>query len=245
MIFFDFTYSEGAIYKFSFYLVSIFVLFRILKYVVPLIFLRGDNRKILTKYLPIIEFLIWLFFIFWTIQYFFLHNQLFGIGLFALFIALSIWGTWFVFRDYIFGLIFKNNRKIVENQSIKIGEYEGTVRKLSFRNLVLECRSGKLLQIPYTKIINEVVLLSDEAEMVSSHSFVMQVLVKKDLDDFIQTLKTQIVNLPWSSIKKIPKIYPMDSINGLITLEITVYALEKSFFFRIENYLRETYEKKI
>ncbi len=57
----------------------------------------------------------------------------------------------------------------------------------------------------------------------------------------IESIKIDILNLPWVSVKKIPVIKPVNETDLNFILEITVYALEKEYFVKIENYIKEKY----
>ena len=48
--------------------------------------------------------------------------------------------------------------------------------------------------------------------------------------------------LPWSSLKKAPILQVVAENSNDITIEITVYPIDKKYFFRIEQAVKEEFE---
>ena len=77
--------------------------------------------------------------------------------------------------------------------------------------------------------------------MITGHLFKLEIPKREELSQQIEKIKMTVLELPWSSIKKEPLIIPVGENEKSYILELTIYAIDKKFFFEIENYLRENY----
>ncbi len=243
MTFFDIEFSNIAVYKFIFIGLILFFVFRLLKFFIPFFFKRKENRKIFYKYLPLIELLAWILYLTWAIQFFTKNNQLFAIGLFVILTVTAIWSSWFILKDYISGIVFKTSGKFSLYETIKINDFSGEIISFKPRTLELETENGKSLFIPYSKLLKEIITKADKAEMISSHSFTVNVKKKDTLNSLTERIRKEILFLPWSSIKKEPQIKPISEDNLHYVFRVTVYSLEKKYFYQIESRVKEQFEK--
>ena len=234
-------FSKFAIYIFLFFCLVLFFTFRLINYVLPLIPFRRGIKKPVLKYLPVFELLVWLLFLIWAVQFFIKYHYWYAIGLFVIIFIILIWVSWFVLKDIIAGIIFRTSENFSVNESIVLKGYSGKIVKFKSRSLELETDSGEHINIPYNIVLSEVVSKSNPAEMIKGHTFKINLSKKSALLQSIENIKTDILNLPWISVKKVPSIKTVDETNEEFVLEITVYSLEKEYFVKIENFIKEKY----
>ncbi len=230
------------IIKYFIVAVVLFLFFNFLRFLIPVIIKRNNNKKILLKYLPITELSFWLLFFIWVFQSFLSINQYFAIGILVVLISSLVWSSWYIFRDYIAGIMIKTDSEINIKETITISEITGRVVKFQFRTLKIETESGQIVNIPYTHILNEKVIKSDRTDTISGYTFELIVKKNDELRIIINKIEKTIMHLPWSSLKKNPVIKPIMENEKTYTLELTVYSLKKNFFYNIENYLKSNYQ---
>lgn len=216
--------------------------FRFVKFLVPIILKRNNNRKILSKYLPITELIFWLLFLIWIFQSFVETNKYFAIGFFAVLISSSIWASWYIFSDYIAGIMLKTDSDINKKETVTVSGITGTIIKFQYRTLKIETESGQIVNIPYKQLLKEKIIKSDRIDTISGYTFELKVKKNEELKIITDKLRKTILHLPWTSLQKDPVIKPITENNETYTMELTVYALKKKFFYNIENYLKSNYK---
>lgn len=234
-------FSHFAVYLFLFLAIILFSFFRILDRVIPILPTKKENKRVLSRNLPALEIFAWGFFIVWTIQYFWNNNQMFSVGLFFVLILLLLWVSWFALKDFIAGAVFRANASFKLHDTVKIDDYTGTIVGFQSRSIVIETSSGENIHYPYSKILGKIIIKSIPAEMIRNKTIFLTISNDKSLIDTISNIRTDIMNLPWSSIKKEPQIKPIAENNDSFELEIVIFALETEYFFKIESYLKENY----
>jgi hypothetical protein len=58
-----------------------------------------------------------------------------------------------------------------------------------------------------------------------------------------KTLRFEILNLPWSSVKNEPKIKLINEGDEFMEFELSVYSMNKEYFNIIENTIKKKYGK--
>jgi len=235
--------SRFTIYALLFLAVILFFVFRVINYFIKVIPIRKNVRKPIIKYLPVFELFVWLLFSIWAVKFFLQTHYLYSLGLLVIILIIILWISWFALKDIIAGIVFKTSEKFSVNESIKIKNYEGKIAKLKSRSLEIETETGETINIPYSIVISEIITKSNPAETILNYSFSLNISKKLPLYNTIENLKAEVLNLPWSSIKKEPVIKLTGENDSHFFLEITAYSLEKEYFSKIENYLKEKYSK--
>jgi len=237
----DIEFSRFAVYLFLFLAVVLFLFFRIPGKVVPLLPIKKEMKRSLTRYLPALEIFSWGFFFIWTIQYFWKNNQMYSVGLFFILILLMLWVSWYSLKDFIAGAVFRANSSFKIQDTIQIEQYVGKIVDFQSRNIVVETDSGETIHYPYSKLLGKVIIKSIPAEMIRNKTIFLNISKDSSLIETITNIRSDILNLPWSSIKKEPQIKPIGENNDSFELEIVIFALETEYFYKIESYLKENY----
>jgi len=119
--------SSADAYSFLILGLFIFLLFRGFNKITSLFPLKAERQKLLTKYLPSVELLTWVFFIIGGIQHFWIENQLYSIGLLLILTVITLFILWFAFKDFVAGAIFKSNTSFSLNETINVLDYSGKI----------------------------------------------------------------------------------------------------------------------
>lgn len=239
----DLEFSGLAIYTYLFIGIVLLLFFRVLNFFIPVITTRKEYKDKLNKYLPFIELCAWLLFFVYGVQFFLKTNMLYALALFIILLVHIGWLSWFALKDIIAGIVFKTKGRFSINETIKVREHSGKIVKFGFLEVEIETETGETIHLPYSMVIGEVLIKSNPAEMIISHTFRLETTKSKPLIKIIDEVRITILHLPWISFKKDPQVKPVGEDKDSYTLEITVYTPEKEYFFKIENYLKEQFGK--
>lgn len=237
------TFSNTAIYGFLGIGILLFATFRILHKMLVLIPGSRNRRQRIKTLMPIIEIITWAMFLIWQMNHFWKVNQLYAIALFIVLFTMVLWVVWFALRDFIAGAIFRMTKGFTLNETISVKGYSGRIAQFGTRNMVLETEHDETIYIPYSQLSGEVITRAHPAERIISHTFTLHIISTLPIDTLMDNIKNDIINLPWSSIKKTPQIRVTSREHNNIALEVVVYSINRQFIHRMEYQIRAQYEK--
>lgn len=223
--------------------IVIFVLFKFLNFILPVWAKSQKSKKVVFRFLPIIQLLVWTIYFVLAINHIWVSNLFFGIGFFLIFMVLAVWVSWYAFRDFIAGTIFKFNNHFNNNESIRYGDIHGRVIKQGARYIILENEHGEQTYIPYSKLTGEVIIKTHPAENILHHRFRIDLPNYLDADHTMTEIKNSIMKLPWVSIKKEPNVKIIQMDDQLTTFEITIFSPDQRYFYLIEENIRNKFEE--
>jgi len=234
-------FSNIALYTFLLLTIGLFFMFRLLNWLLPVLIFKKGKRKYAWRYIAIVELLIWTGFLIWSVNFLAGNNQLYATGLFVILFVFTFWAAWIGLKDFIAGAIFKINQNLNLNDTIQIGEYSGKVIKFTSNNLVLETESGELIYLPYGSLFGKTLVKSHPAETILNYTFRFEIPREAEIQKTADKIYKDVINLPWSSLKKEPQIKPLgETITGFM-MEATVFSMEKEYFSEIEKIIKRRY----
>jgi hypothetical protein len=242
---FHIEFSNFALYTFLLLSVALFFLFRLLNWLLPILIFRKGKRKLAWRYTAIVELFVWTGFLIWSVNYLAHNNQLYAIGLFVILFIFTSWAVWIGLRDFIAGAIFKTNRNLNLNDTIKIDKYNGKVIKFTSNKLVMETESGEIIYIPYASLFGKTIIKSHPAETILNYTFRFEIPQDADIQQTTERINTDIINLPWSSLKKEPQIKPIGETEFGFMLEVTVFSMERDYFPEIERIVKRRFVREV
>lgn len=222
----------------------LFVVLRLAEKMIPFLIKNYQKKRNFKRYFAIVEIFIWVFFNVSLIQKFSDSNQIYSLGMFVLLMIVGFWMLWFYLKNVISGSVFKLNRKFEIGDTIQVNEYQGKIITMGNQRLELESETGEIIFIPYTQLADAVIIKLYHGEMVLSHSFTMSTDVDKKTADIQDDIRYEILSMPWASIKKAPQIDLIHKNKEHYVFEVVLYALEKKYFFNMEQGIKDKFEKK-
>lgn len=236
-----FEISNSALYTVILLAISMFFLFRLLTWLLPLLVLKKEKRKNAWRYTSLLELIVWMSFLIWSVNYLSHNSPMYAIGLFVLLFFFTFYTAWIALKDFVAGAFFKTNNQIKVNEIIKIGEYSGKVVKFKPSTLILETESGEAIYLPYSYFYGKVVVKSHPAQTILSHTFRFEIAKNSKLSQVIQNMYGDILNMPWTSLKKEPQIKALNETLTGQMLELTLFSIEKEYFLEMENLIKSKY----
>jgi hypothetical protein len=233
--------SISGVFLFMIYAVIILVGYRLVRFVLNLINLRNETRRLIRRNLPIAELFTWIFLLLWAMPMFWNKFPLYSYLMFALLLTLILISAWYMFRDLIAGIILKSNKNFTVNETISIGDHTGRIIRFESRYIILETLSGKNIHLPYSEMIGKMISKSNPVEKIISSKFYLEVSKDKNISELIVKLQEDILTLPWSSVKKSPQIKIKKEDVNCYQLELIIFSIEQSYLYRIEQFIKEKY----
>ena len=193
-----------------------------------------------------VELLAWTGWLFWVVRQLVHHPAVYAY--FTVGIAFLLMGllTWFLLRDVVAGIIFKLQHNLKLNQSVRVGRSDaptnrtGRLLRLGITALVLES-AGERVKIPYTQLINEAVARSEMSDVIEPFDFMLRVPTSQSKSQWIDTLRKQVLLLPWASAKRVPLVRWQSEEGQFHTFSLRVYSLNARHALLIEGHLRHIY----
>ncbi len=222
----------------------IFALFRLFRFLVQFIRLKPGQAELVNKYIPLIELLVWLLFFIWSVQYLFSRGYLITVLPFVVFLIVIFYLAWFILKDVVAGVIFKTSNHLRVNDHVVVAGVSGKVISVGLASLEIEDNSGRIVSIPFSKIVGNIILRNYPSQSLLSHNFIFT-LTKEQLEDgvfqVIEKIRTTILTLPWSSQKKEPRIILENETTESVMLNVTIYSLDETYFIKTEKFLEEKF----
>jgi hypothetical protein len=220
--------------------IVLFIIFRFL-YFIHKTFRYGRRLEYQISYiLPIIELFSWIGFFLWCINRIYeanRYNELIGVGVFFIILAIP---SYFLLRDFIFGVYLKVQRKIAKGDFIEFDDIEGEILKAGNFNLDIRDKQGDIITIPYSKIGFKVIAKHGNNPHLKKQilTFVFPGQVK--INKLVPELKKNLVNTPWVAISQAPFIERIKHEEGKHIVEIVVFTLKNEYAENIKEMVEKT-----
>lgn len=230
--------SEFAVLKFFLSGLALFAALWVLKLLIRRLPIKRSYKVKVDRFLPMMEGLVWLGFLIWGVQLLVKDSFWNSIGLLSVGLIVLLMISWFLARDFLAGIILKSEGSLNLNDWIKINEVKGKVISMDYRSMILETEVGETVNIPYTKISNEISIKPNPSEKIKSHAFKLSMSKDRDYREIEKQLRSTILNAPWSSVKKKPQIKLLEETDAQLHLEVIIYSMRLAYFQKIKNYLK-------
>jgi hypothetical protein len=237
-------FSNFEIIGFAAIALVLFLTLKTIARLVPYVIKQPELKKSFDKYFSLFELFVWLLYTILVIQQLSDSNQLYSFGLFLLLMLAGFWMLWYYIKNYIGGGIFKLNGTFEINDTVQINEFQGKIIGMGNHRLELESENGEIIYIPYSQLSDAIIVKLHPGEMILSHSFTIATTNNKSSSAKIEEINFAILSLPYASLKKAPQIKLIHEDQTTMVFELVVYTLEKEFFFKMEQQIRNKFELK-
>lgn len=238
-------FSNKALYTVIILAISQFLVFRLLSWLLPILILRKGKRKHAWRYTSLFELIAWVIFLIWAVDFLTESSLIYAIGLFIILFFFTFYTAWIGLKDFIAGAFFKTINHFKVNETLKIGEYSGKILKFTPSAIILETEAGESIFLPFSYLFGKVIIKSNPAETILSHTFRMEIPGTRSLSLTVDEIYNEILNMPWSSLKKDPQIKPLLETRTGHLLELTIFSIEKEYFLEMENRIKGKFQAVI
>jgi small-conductance mechanosensitive channel len=161
-----------------------------------------------------------------------------GYGLALILFGIFVWIAWFGLQDLIAGFIFRSNSGLNISEQIQIGDVQGSIVKMGYRNLILDTASGNFVSLPYSKIIRQSIIRISSTEIRHSISFELRTAKVENIQKISNDISARIIMHPRSSLTEKPDIELIKEEDNYLIFSVKVFAIETKFLSVIEEDLK-------
>lgn len=218
--------------------IALLILLRLIPRVIGMLRVKPGTRRLLRRGFPAVEALTWAIFIFWALGQFWGDNPFNNTLLAGVFLFLVIISGWFALRDFSAGIILKTEDAFEPGQYIRLKDWEGHILHAGHRSLAIETGTGEKVKIPYSCIAGQERSLSIPSE--SSRSNVLHLFYPKKLpaDEAAEHLRRAILNTPWASATREPRIKLTSENKTDYFFEAIIYSSNEKNWEKITAHLK-------
>ncbi len=217
----------------------IFGLFRLLARAGRALIRRKAVRSRILALLPFVELLIWIVYAFWGISILFggfvYYDLILGVAAVLLLLAFA----WFVFRDFLAGVLLKAEKSLEPGRFIKAPFAEGHIRSLGARSLVLVNEKGEVVRIPYSRINKEMFVLPPENDESLPHHLKLTIPATRDPEAYKRMAEKELMAMPWITGSS-PSVNIVEEEDGSYRLHLTFYTHIRSQGALVGEKIRKT-----
>lgn len=222
----------------------LFTVFRLSNRFAGSLVMKRKSLKFILRLLPFVEFLVWTVFVLWMLKTFFSDWETYSLIKTAIVAIIILTIAWYFFRDFIAGIIMKAENAFTVDQHIKTPEITGTIKKIGYRSLEVEGKSGQFSKVPYSRLSGQIFSIQAPAETMLAHELVLQLPVSQNIDDVKEQIVKELLLLPWVSVNHDPVITTMQENGETITLKISYHTSNDSMASDINQHIRKRFQGK-
>jgi len=189
--------------------------------------------------IPAVEFISWLIYIFWAIDFLFKNKLYYQYLVISIVIIVVVFLAWFVVKDFIAGIVFKVQNDLQTKSNIQLGAICGVIKAQHLTHIQIETSAGQILKVPYSRLNHEII--SEISDTTSNEDFKFQIQIKKTKNkkETEDLLNFHIINSPWSNfnIKPVTKLLSEDE--NLYTFDVTASTLNHKHMWLLEKSVKE------
>jgi hypothetical protein len=190
--------------------------------------------------IPVLELFAWFGFILWCISYIYDTKNYLGLIVFGIILILISIPTFFLLRDFLFGVYLKIQRKIDVGRFIEFGEFNGQIEEAGHFNIDLKNVRGDIITVPYSKIRTRIILKHSTNSNLLKQKLVLNFPESVDIQKLIPEIEKTIWNTPWSASSQKPIIQDVKFGNGGYMIEVYVFTIKKEHAEFIRKFIHES-----
>jgi len=206
--------------------------------------MKRKSLKFILRLLPFVELLAWTVFALWMLKTFFSDWEGYSLLTTVIVIIVILIIAWYFLRDFIAGIIMKAENAFTVNQHIKTPEITGTINKIGYRSLEVECESGQFSKVPYSRISGQIFSIQAPAETMLARELELQLPASQNVEDVKEQIVKELLLLPWVSVNHDPVIKTIQESGETVTLKISYHTSNDSMASDINQHIRKRFEGK-
>ena len=195
--------------------------------------------KIRMNFYAVFEFLIWIAFIFWSVDYLFRNLFFFRYLIMLMILVLGVFFSWYLINDMIAGIVFKVKHNLKSGTYIRTGKYAGEIRSMHLTGIQIRTDDGHLIRIPYARLNQEVILELSHAGSYEEHLVQIWVYNTISRAEAEKQIYETIINSPWSILKENPSVHFIKQDENENVFEAVMYLLDVKYLNFIEIALKK------
>ncbi|MCB0805397.1 MAG: mechanosensitive ion channel [Bacteroidales bacterium] len=234
---------QNVIWKMILWGIIILLIFVPVRLLMPYVIRNKSSMTKRREQWKLLQLLVWIFYFSWFFFLFADTRSWFTliIGLVLLALLYLLYKFWLT--DLISGILFRNQYQLSEGDMLHLQNLKGKVIRCANTFIELENQEGHTIYLSYSQLHKGFFMKSESKMLSPGFTFDLHVRSEDSFEVLSQKIKTTLISLPWTSIKKEPAISLKQISGGVKTLTISVNTIDRAFTGKIEQFLRNKYEK--
>ncbi len=218
--------------------ILLFLLFRMLNRVSNALIKKKFYRSGTMSLLPVIELASWVAYAFWGIYVVFYGHLYYDfiVGIMAVFIIFGL--AWFVFRDFLAGVLIKIEQAIDTGKYIKTPFAEGRIIKMGTLSLEIANEAGETIKIPYSRLSKESIVIPPDEEDSLPYQIYIALHKTKSPEKIRDRVYAELIAMPWI-ISPEPVVNVLKNMQGEWELHIRYHTYLRSQTVTVEKKIRK------
>jgi hypothetical protein len=207
--------------------ILIFLGIRLLRLGLKYLLNRYPRLTIVGNIMVIAEFIIWIIFVFQSANFIFHQKFFYQYLVYGLILILLIFLTWFFLLDVLAGIIFRIKYSLGPGTFITAGGTNGQIKAHGLTSVKLLTGEGLIQNIPYSRLINEVITEAGLNGRTEENIFQIQADLSLGREKSEELIRTALLNAPWSNLKEEPLIRFIKENEKGYYYEVTLFTRKK------------------
>ena len=216
---------------------AVYVLFRVTR----LALARSESLRLrngLTYIVPV-EILVWTAYFFRSFEYLFAAASYYDYMRATLILIGFGLLVWFYLKEVVAGAFFRLQHNPKAGRQLQTDDLEGIVKRISATHIYLDTPGGKVVRLPYSKLVGSVFSLSTHKEAAHAFKFSIRVEKKWTGDETLQRIRRALLLSPYCSYKEPVDITIEDESPSSYVCNIAVRTIGHRFGTRVEKDLAD------
>lgn len=216
---------------------AVFVLFRLTR----LALARSESHRLrnVATYIVPFEILVWTAYFFRSLEYLFGTRSYYDYLLTALVLVGLGLLVWFYLKEVVAGAFFRLQHNPKTGRHLQTDDLEGVIRRISATHVYLDTPGGKVVRLPYSRLIGSVFSLSAHKENAHDFRFSLRVGKQYTRDETLNRIRQAVLLSPYCSYKERVDVRIEDESPSSYACSIAVRPLSQRFDSRIEKDLAD------
>jgi hypothetical protein len=207
--------------------ILIFLGIRLLRLGLKYLINHYPRLNVIGKIMVLAEFLIWITYIFQSGNFLFHGKFFYQYLVYGLILILLIFLTWFFLLDIFAGVLFRIRYSLALGTFIHAGNISGQIKSYGLTSVLLLTNEGLIQNIPYSKIISEVITEEGFYGIIKENIFHIQADLSLGREQSEELIRTALLNAPWSNPKEEPLIRFIEENEKGLIYEVTLFTKKK------------------
>ena len=236
----DFSAMEVKLVQLTLFFVGLIMIALVIRRITRSIVRQSKGVSWLKRAFSVFEMTLFLTLSIWGIHAIFKDQPTLFIIITTAVLTLFLWASRFAIKDLVCGVILKAEDTYRVYDHIRFDNTEGWISKAGLRSLQITAADGQQIRIPYSRISDTLFAKTTEKNGSYVHTFRLEIPKSEPLPAVIEHVRLTIIHCIWSSVVNAPSIRYDSEGSTHYVLEITVHAISKDYFSRIEDKVRRS-----
>lgn len=218
--------------------ILLFLLFRMLNRISKALIKKKFYRSGTMSLLPVIELASWVAYAFWGMYVIFYGHMYYDliVGIMAILIIFGL--AWFVFRDFLAGVLIRIEQAVDTGKVIKTPFAEGRITKMGTLSLEITNEAEETIKIPYSRLSTESIVIPPDEEDSLPYQF--QIGLNKDQSpaETREKVLAELIAMPWIN-SPTPVVNVLKTEQGEWELQVRYHTYLRNQTVTVEKKIRE------